>query len=856
MKDTGKAKLPGLIAPRVDNADLARWVQAVSERLEVREGSRGNPYERAVTVRDLAEGGIAVVGGGGQIMSRGGAGGSAAAIPEPGQYEKFWEQLKNSNLYRELMLRIDDPTRFDALASEVRAVLLSDIAEEARLRGAEVRRLDTKIQTETRSLALAVEEVTAAVGDAAAGVRATQAAQADATHALAASITQAKAQFDGRTAAVEQVIQATAGVDGSEAKYFVKVDVDEANGSFGLSAVAPSDPTKPKYSQFLIAADEFALVSPDGKLNPFGVDATGVYVNGQLRVSAGGLTAPLEDAVGKLTLSATGQVFNVAKTGAIAPADVTLTATLTGGFANEAVTFTSVPANAGTATGKTYKVPSSAFGTNTSIKVTATATRGSLTLSDTFTLYKVTDGSDAMVGFLTNESHALAASADGAVSSYTGASGDFVVFKGDDKLTTGVIYSVATNTSNLTATISATGAYSVTGGLTSDLATVTFRATVGSQTIDKVFTLARVKAGAAPNYVDYVFIRSASAPTTPTATTGIPAGWSDTPPTGTNPLYMSKATKKADGTVVGSWSTPARLDGTVGADGKYTEYQYAVNSSATTAPTSGWQATPPAISSGQFLWMQSRTVSPPAAAPAWGTAVRISGEKGDTGQQGAQGPQGPIGPTGTRGAAFATSTAASATDSAFTAASGLSPVIVGDQLMLTNSSGSTIYTRQSWGWANTTALQVNGSAVITGTLAADRIIANSIASATTYTISGTVYAVDTYGATISTSNTTSVTSFTVYNGSSVSAKYVVVGVGRSGVSGAFSDKSLGLAVFQNYSKMYDYGWSQAGQDSKAFAFTDTIPAHSSKTYSVCMVKSSPDFTLGLEMKATVFGVAN
>jgi len=63
MKDTGKAKLPGLIAPRVDNADLARWVQAVSERLEVREGSRGNPYERAVTVRDLAEGGIAVVGG-------------------------------------------------------------------------------------------------------------------------------------------------------------------------------------------------------------------------------------------------------------------------------------------------------------------------------------------------------------------------------------------------------------------------------------------------------------------------------------------------------------------------------------------------------------------------------------------------------------------------------------------------------------------------------------------------------------------------------------------------------------------------------------------------------------------------
>lgn len=716
MKDTGKAKLPGLIAPRVDNADLARWVQAVSERLEVREGSRGNPYERAVTVRDLAEGGIAVVGGGGQIMSRGGAGGSAAAIPEPGQYEKFWEQLKNSNLYRELMLRIDDPTRFDALASEVRAVLLSDIAEEARLRGAEVRRLDTKIQTETRSLALAVEEVTAAVGDAAAGVRATQAAQADATHALAASITQAKAQFEGRTAAVEQVIQATAGVDGSEAKYFVKVDVDEANGSFGLSAVAPSDPTKPKYSQFLIAADEFALVSPDGKLNPFGVDATGVYVNGQLRVSAGSGKAPLEDVVSKLTLSATGQVFKVGSSGAITPADVTLTATLTGAFAGTDVTFTSDPANAGTKTANTYKVPSTAFGAGNSVKVTATATRNGVTLSDEFTLYKVTDGADALVGFLTNESHTLPASSAGVVSSYAGASGDFVVFKGGAKLTSGVTYSVANNPQSLTVSIDpTTGAYSVTDKLTADLATVTFRATIGTQTIDKVFTLTRAKAGAA----------------------------------------------------------------------------------------------------------------------------------------------------GQRGAAFATSTADAASDSAFTTASGLSPAIDGDQLMLTNSSGSTIFTRKSARWTNTTAMQVNGSAIITGTLAADRIIANSIASASTFSIDGTVTKVTEFGESLTTSNTNEVSSFTVTNSSSVASKYLMVGVGRSGASGSFSGASQALAVFYGQTKVYDYGWSPAGQDSKAFAFTDTIPAYNaanptanSRTYSVRAAKDSSAVTLGINMKATVFGVAN
>jgi len=55
-------------------------------------------------------------------------------------------------------------------------------------------------------------------------------------------------------------------------------------------------------------------------------------------------------------------------------------------------------------------------------------------------------------------------------------------------------------------------------------------------------------------------------------------------------------------------------------------------------------------------------------------------------------------------------------------------VIVGDQLLLTNSSGSTIYTRQSWGWANTTALQVHGDAIISGTLAANKITTGTLSA--------------------------------------------------------------------------------------------------------------------------------
>lgn len=497
-KDTGRARLPGLVAPRVDNPDLARWVQAVAERLEVREGARGNPYERAVTVRDLTEGGIAVVGGGGRLVSGGASAPGGPGGPDP-DYEIFWENLKNSSLYRELMKRLDDPTRFDYLADEVKAVLLRDIAEEARLRGADVRRLETKIQTETRSLAMSVEEVTAAVQDAAAGVRFTQVAQADADTALAAQITQVQANLDGKVAGVEQTLRAISSTtDGLKAEYFVKVQAGGAFGGFGLSAVSPADPSKPTYSQFLIAADRFALISPDGKLNPFGVDVanSAIYLNGKVRINAGG--TPIEDLNTGITLSAPGQVFNVSNTGAITPDSITVKAKLNGSLAGRSMTFSTTPPNIGTQNGRDLTIPASAFATNTTVKVTATATAANGTAySDEFTLYKVVDGADALVGFLTNESHGLPANGDGTVTSYAGASGEMVVFKGGKRQTTGVLFSLGANPNRLIVNINAsTGAYSVTGGLTSDSATVTFRAVVGGATLEKVFTLTRQKDGA------------------------------------------------------------------------------------------------------------------------------------------------------------------------------------------------------------------------------------------------------------------------------------------------------------------------------------------------------------------------
>lgn len=80
-------------------------------------------------------------------------------------------------------------------------------------------------------------------------------------------------------------------------------------------------------------------------------------------------------------------------------------------------------------------------------------------------------------------------------------------------------------------------------------------------------------------YYDFRFRRSASAPATPTGDN--PAGWSDGPPTGSDPLYMSRGIKRVDtGALQGVWSTPVRIDAPAGADGINTATIYIFKRSA------------------------------------------------------------------------------------------------------------------------------------------------------------------------------------------------------------------------------------------------------------------------------------
>ncbi len=127
--------------------------------------------------------------------------------------------------------------------------------------------------------------------------------------------------------------------------------------------------------------------------------------------------------------------------------------------------------------------------------------------------------------------------------------------------------------------------------------------------------------GANGNYTEYVFRRSAGAPATPTGND--PVDWDGAPPAGTDPLWMSLATKSYDGVLIGSWTVPVRVDGAAGAAGEagdsYT-VEYSVDG------VSNWH---PTFNPAADLYARTLVNG---GSPS--SAFRIVGEKGDDGDDG------------------------------------------------------------------------------------------------------------------------------------------------------------------------------------------------------------------------------
>lgn len=316
-KDTGAASLPGLPSVATGNAGLDAWLRAATEHLEVRGGARGNDAERALTQRDLQEFQAAADAIGATAAQEVDAGQSVPIVLPGGSsatiaIAEFEKAIKGTKLYRDLMMRLDDPRRFDDLRGEVREELLRDLAKEAASRGSAITSVEKLIQEAYLSLAMRINTVTSAVGDAASGVRQTVFATSENGRAQAGIINQLSASLgnyyqDGTPgrADLEQQMTVTADrTEGLRAQYTLKVMAGGALAGYGIAAEEVNGQPS---SAFIIGANKFAIVdpatysagltnTPDTAHLPFGVDSFGIYLNnnvyirGNVRIDTSGKT--------------------------------------------------------------------------------------------------------------------------------------------------------------------------------------------------------------------------------------------------------------------------------------------------------------------------------------------------------------------------------------------------------------------------------------------------------------------------------------------------------------------------------------------------------------------------------------
>ena len=128
-------------------------------------------------------------------------------------------------------------------------------------------------------------------------------------------------------------------------------------------------------------------------------------------------------------------------------------------------------------------------------------------LTDVVTIREIFGGADALVGFLTNQSHTVPAGETGTIEAggLDGAIGTFEVFKGIVRQNSGVTYSVFSAT-GATATIddtsgSTAGNYSITS-MSANKATVIFQAVLDGVTLKQTMSLTKSVAGVAARAIN------------------------------------------------------------------------------------------------------------------------------------------------------------------------------------------------------------------------------------------------------------------------------------------------------------------------------------------------------------------
>ncbi len=322
------------------------------------------------------------------------------------------------------------------------------------------------------------------------------------------------------------------------------------------------------------------------------------------------------------------------------------------------------------------------------------------------------DGVSPYSGSITNDSQGVPSNETGAVTSYDGATGQFLVYKGTE-LAAGVTYEYESSTGFSTPptgpndTINSIGVYQITGGINPspsvNTATVTYVAKVGTQIVSrKVFTLTKMKSTSVYsilpsfNSITYDELTTTYSPTTLVFSSQVKSG-------NTAPVAYAGKIEIQGSSDGSSWSTIGSVTDNT------TSKSIAINSSTVPLTTKFLR--------GVLYLAGTTTVVDTQTVPLLIATKGIKGDKGD------------VGITGSRGGAVLTrATTASLSGLDFTSEcnAALANAYIGaeaaprsgDRVTLFNNSekwSRTYLYGTSWGYVT---LYVDGSAIIDGTISA------------------------------------------------------------------------------------------------------------------------------------------
>jgi hypothetical protein len=434
------AKLPGLQPVRTGDPAQDRFLEAVRERLEVREGVRGDPLEAVVLQRDLVELGI-------KKQSR-------VALPDgkPGFVTQLADGSFSAISADELVSRLESTDWYRSLASapggvtdNTRQSILSAITEEISKRGAEDRRLDSV-------MAGIREELLRKIGDLAARVNGASAAPptpsnydtftvtllSDNTRVFTFAYTTTPPPSDLAGA----VIRFKKGATGTEL-WGAMSPLHE-----GVLTNSPTETRSgdPDVYRFALKARTRSGVES--------TDATVRYVD---------ITLPaLSDPAG-LSVSADLIIFLEDATGVLTNPTITLTAALAGSLAGGTVTWSHSTGYGGsTPTGTNTWAVSGASQTAEQVTYTATYVVGATTYTDSVVLYKVRQGAEQIVVALTNPVISVPATSAGVVTTFTSQTTELLVYYGGSLASDSLLtYTVASDPSGTGLTVASTGVYTL-----------------------------------------------------------------------------------------------------------------------------------------------------------------------------------------------------------------------------------------------------------------------------------------------------------------------------------------------------------------------------------------------------------